>query len=200
MFTFELLELLHKYKTSTQYEQERIKSSIKELIKQHIQEYIAFKESQQTDFQTSSFLSVCEQEIEQEEQLRKQKQPQASNPFEDIKQQYAQWLEYYQNPQTQSECPKIALAIVQRYADTNYNIIKTVIDNLTEPSELAFKNALKNALRGYYATKIENYITSESYKNLGFFKKRNKRLMVLKVTEEIEKYMFNPQEIKEVLA
>lgn len=199
MFELELLELLNKLKrTNDNYEINKIKESITNLIAQNNDKYKNFLSKQELDFPTKKILEECENLVMQK---KAQENNESQNDFETIKNYYTSWLNYYEknNKIADENCEKIILQIINFYILNRYNVLEKIFSINDSEDYESFKNMLKNYIRRYYAEKIENYIESDNYKTLGFFEKRKKKNQILNLLTQIGDYKFNPKLIGEVL-
>jgi hypothetical protein len=207
MFTLEMLELLKEYRESTeQYDKERIKTSISNLIKEHPNEYEQFKMTQamQLSSEQQDFLQSCESytaKSEEETTPEQQTQTENSQPneLEQIRNYFERWNnEFLKNNDVNEVCEQIINEIIAKYLYKNFSVIEGLIKTDNGPQYEKFKNHLKNNVRAELAKKIENYYHSDAYKNLGFFSRMGKKHKILDFLKDIGNYKFDMEAFSKI--
>jgi len=202
MFELELMTLINKTKNSNEiYEKNQIKTSISNLIKQNPDNYEKFIQFEPLDDATKEILQICEQEIQEIENKKHQETINTQDDFNIIKNYYMKWLEIYEsnNNQVNDENKKIVNDIIEHYVTHRYETLEKIF-NLNDSQEYdKFKWHIKNELRIYYINKIREYLKSNTYKNLSFVQKIQKKFRIELTIKKIANYEFNNKKITEVL-
>ena len=199
MFEFDIIRLLNEFRgMSDEYEKQRIKKSISELISQNENEYEEFK-TRDLDSQTLSLLQECENIVKQSK-LEKEKEKATDSQI--VKDAFMKWSQEYNlnSKQPNENCIAIINKLIEFYIENRYEVIQTIFDISNEDSDYnAFKAMLKNSIRGYYARKISLYIESDNFASLSLFQKFRKDRDLHKLLKKIGRYEFDRKEIGEVL-
>ncbi|MFW5705240.1 MAG: hypothetical protein ACOCXG_05355 [Nanoarchaeota archaeon] len=194
MFKLEMFELLNEYKGALEYDKERIKNSIVNLIKQYPEDFEDFLNSG-IDPNTRAFLENCYEEVSGEK-INDEEVDDVSH----IKNAFNNWLTVYnRNGQAVEENLQIVKRIVEKYFDKNYVVLERILGIEQGNEYEIFKNMILNEIRAKFATKIEEYMDSEKFTSLGFFAKRGKRKEILRLLDEIGNYKFDYKKIMEAL-
>jgi len=194
MFQLELLELLKKFKKADEYEKEKLKSSIRSLIKENQEKYDEFINNTQLGGESKSILdeSLATQEpVEETEQ---------NDDILIIKKYYETWLKTYKKNKNQisKENEQVITSLINFYIINRFEVLEKILDLKDTLDYENFKNHLKNSLRAYFAKLIEKYLASDNYESLNFFSKRRKKNEVLNILNDIGEYKFNKAKIKEI--
>ncbi len=194
MFKLEMFELLNEYKGALEYDKERIKNSIVNLIKQYPEDFEDFLNSG-IDPNTRAFLENCYEEVSGEK-INDEEVDDVSH----IKNAFNNWLTAYnKNGKAVEENLQIVKRIVEKYFDKNYVVLERIL-GIEQGSEYEiFKNMILNEIRAKFATKIEEYMGSEKFTSLGFFTRRRKKKEILRLLDEIGNYKFDYKKIMEAL-
>jgi len=211
MFKIEIIDLLSKIKNAdNDLEANNLKTSLKRLIFQNISEYESFKNSGNLDEQTLQFLSVCENEIESEQEQKNNDSIQNSGnienqkghtEIENIKRFFSTWNEYFErnNHIPDENCVKIIEEIIRQYMPDRFGVIQNILEMDFNENFNAFKNMLNNYLRQYFAEKIEEYLNSEKYTKKWFLSKKRKDTEIKDLINNIGEYNFDIKKMEEVL-
>jgi len=198
-----MLHLLNKYKSSDEISRKKIKSSIKKLILENSEDYNKFISSNSLDLNSLDFLKSCSLENLENANLSVNSKInlEEDSDFNNIKKAFITWNNEYKknNLQPNKICDKIILDIVNFYALNRFEVLKKILELEDSQDYENFKNMLKNYLRKYFAEKIGEYFQSSNFSSLGFFKRRTKKNLILKVLDEIGDYHFDIKRIKEVI-
>ncbi len=199
MFEIDVIRFLNDFKnTYDEYEKQKIKKSISELISQNEKEYEEFK-TKDLDPQTLSLLQECEN-IVKEKKLEQEKEEATDSQI--VKDAFMKWSQEYNlnSKQPNENCIAIINKLIEFYIENRYEVIQTILDINNEDSDYkAFKAMLKNSIRGYYARKISSYIESDKFESLSLFQKFKKDRDLHRLLKKIGRYEFDRKEINEVL-
>ena len=191
MFHLELRNLISEYKSASDYSRPKIKENIANLVNQHESEYQRLVTEGMLDDNSIEIIQEC---------MKKETGPNEDIQF--IKRKFAEWVGNYRsnNSVPNNDCRIIIANLISTYAPNRFEVLDKILKINDSQEYEEFKTMLMNFLQAYYAEKIMEYYESNMFKEKGFFQKRKKRNQLLKLTDEIGKYQFNPQKIKEVLS
>lgn len=199
MFELEFIELLNNYKELTDgYERNKTETSIFNMIKQNPNEYQKFTSSSLLSGENQIILETIEKRIEEE---KSKAEFTSSDDVSNIRNHYIKWLESYKsnNNQINEMCESIVKDLLKVYLKNRYTIIEKILEVKQDDEYEAFKWHLKNQLRAFYANKIQNYVGSEKYSKLSFFKRYRKKGEVKSLLLRISNYEFNKEKIEKVI-
>lgn len=222
MFNLEIIELTNSYKNSqSDYDKANLKTSLINLISQNKEQYDNFieKYSNQIDEQTNTLLTELETQIKNRENTEQTTQNQEqnnqnqnttnTNPQENnikkISNYFQQWNENYSNNSNQpnENCNQIVQEIINTYAQNQYNIIEKILEIENGDNYEKFKWHIKNNLRIYFISQVQNYLTKQESKDeeekLNFLEQYKKKRMINKLLDDIENYKFDRNYMNEVL-
>lgn len=206
MIEIEIISLLNKYKNSTtDFDKNKFKNSIKRLILENPGEFDKFINSSSLDSKTINFLKSLEDLSELEESKKSNSgsatDSELNSDLEKIKQVYNVWREnFVNNNRVPNEaCENVLNEMINFYAPNRFFVLKRVLEIKDDNDFESFKNMLNNYIRKYFAEKISKYYESDEFKNLGFFSKRSKKREILNVISDMSKYVFDEKKILEVL-
>jgi len=206
MFDLEIIELINEYKKlNSDYEKTKLKNTFTNLIKENPDKFNNFLEkySAQVDDNIKTLFSQLENEIKNNINTtnNNKEEPQENDDVIIIKNYFTSWLNNYtdNNNQTNEQCNQIVKEIVKKYTEHKFDTIEKLleIDNGEEYDK--FKWHIKNNLRLYYATKVQNYITKLEEQNLSFLSKFKIKHQINKILKDIQNYKFNRNYMAEVL-
>lgn len=195
MFKVEFLSLLKEIKQSSGQQREQLLFSLSKLLQEHIQEY---HELEQEGLITSEIESIVSeaQNLNDENQEKSNE----SSDLEKIKYAFSKWLEEYNvSGQTTQTMASIVDELVLFYAPQRFDVLKQILEIKDTPEFETFKLHIKNRLRAYYAQKIQEYMSSDSYYSLSFFKKLRKNKELRKLLKNINSYNFDPERVYGVI-
>lgn len=203
MFKLELLELLNNARRIVSEEELAfVKESICKLISSNVDEYEKFVTVGDFDEDTRRLLDSCSKALEGSFDGKvAEKKSNGGSDFDIIKKYYERWVsEYERNNNTATdECESIVKKIINIYVVNNFDVLSRVLGIHDSVSFDAFKNMLKNYIRVYFANRIDLYMKSSEFEDLGFFAKRKKRRQIVRLLDDIGRYQFDPQRFDEVL-
>jgi len=216
MFQLELIELINKFRTSTDdYEKNKIIISISNLIKENKEEYQKFLDNPIYDFvntNTMEILKIAESKIEINNEEKNNNNNNNNLPqnhkninqedtTEIVKNIYLNWEKQFEinNYKNNKECENIINSLVNKFAENQLDVLLKILEiNDTQNFEI-FKNMIKNHLRKYFILKIKTYRKSPEFEKKNFFEKRKRKKEIFKLYEELGKYKFNYNKIIGVL-
>lgn len=199
MFKLELIDLLNKYKkTSDKHEIENIKSSLKKLIQENKDQFNEFINSGNLTPSQEKTLN----EIDLDNNVKEQEASEEDNDLNKIKKTFEKWVEFYEsnNQQVNENCMKIVDDLIKFYAPKRFSVLKKTLEiEDVNPNFKDFKGLLKNRLRLYFISKLEEYENSDKFTKLGFFKKAKKEIELSFLYLKIGNYNFDTNKIEEVI-
>lgn len=196
MFKLELISLLNNYsKTSDKNEQEKIKSSIKRLIRDHQNEFETFKNSGTLDQNKEQLLDQIIESFSIQDN-------EDETDFEKVKNTYYTWARYYEanNFEINEQSSKIVEDMINFYGKRRFPVLKKLLEiDETDDKFIAFKNFLSNKLRLYFVLLVKEYKKSDKYTSLKFFSKMKKDKQIIKFYNKLNKYEFDIDLFYEVI-
>ncbi len=201
MFKIEMLGILHELSNNIdEYQLKQIENKAVDLIKQHKEEYLDFKQNYVNTQNVADFFKKCENIIENNTEIINNPE-ENSNDFAFIQNQYLTWLKFYnQNSKSDNNDSNLVIErMLSSYLPNRIGVIKNLLSMNDDNDFEAFKWNIKNNLRKYYAIMIKEYMKSERYKKMGFFEKRRKKKEISYLIDSIGSYDFDIAKIKNVL-
>jgi hypothetical protein len=194
MFKLEILELLKKFDKENS---NQIKEKISSLIKNNEEEFEIFINEGFLDEKHIQILKDIVKIIEKEKTQKKSKNstPQINQTENDINKINEIFFKYTEllknnNNKVNEEIDKLIFDIVDFYFNNRLNVLLKIFEIKDSHEYEKFKNHIKNHIKSKIAKKVKDYMESENYLNLGFFKKKKKENELFDLLELNGTYKF----------
>lgn len=199
MFKLEFIKLLNEYESCENKElQEKTLNSIIKVIEQNKEEYKEFIVSQELNPKYQNLIDDINLKLQNNQDENQNNQDDSDSTK--IKKAFEMWnQEFQKNNQINDSCIKIVKQLISYYEPNKFEVITKILEITMDKNYEIFKTHIKNNLRALYAEKIEQYINTNKYEELGFFKKLKKKREIEKITKDLINYNFNKNKIQEVL-
>ena len=194
MFKIQIISLLKEYESSTDENREDIQNKIQNLVNDNLEDWENFCLSGTID---SSKIELVQKILiaSKKEDSKEENKTEETKEDEDIKKiklVYFRWLESFEaNSYTlTNEMSDLIVKTINFYIINRFDVLLKILEIDMDENFEKFKNHLRNEIRKYIANKVLNYMETDKYKNLGFFKKREENNKIEEILNENSDYNF----------
>lgn len=218
MFDLELMGLLREYNNAQSKEQkDELFASLSRLVSQNIPKTQEFIEKNQPTEEVVALLESCAAPVQSSPSQNttpianiknatpalKEHQtfsPQTNSNSSIVKDYYLNWLQAFKasDRKASDKTEEILDELINQFIVSKPEILDATLTIKDTADFETFKIMLKNAMRAYYATKIENYLDG-NFKNLSPIQKFLKKRKLFDLLLDIGKYSFPHAKILEAL-
>ena len=201
MFKIQIISLLKEYESSNDENKENIQNKIQSLVNDNLEEWENFCLSGTIDNSkielVQKILTASKKELKEENKTEEAKE---DEDVKKIKLVYLKWLESFEaNSYTlTNEMSDLIVKTINFYITNRFDVLLKILEIDMDENFEKFKNHLRNEIRKYIANKVLNYMETDKYKNLGFFKKREENNKIEGILNENSDYNFKNINLSEL--
>ena len=201
MFKIQIISLLKEYESSTDENREDIQNKIQNLVNDNLEDWENFCLSGTIDSSkidlVQKILIASKKEDKEESKTGETKE---DEDIKKIKLVYFKWLKSFEaNSYTlTNEMSDLIIKTINFYITNRFDVLLKILEIDMDENFEKFKNHLRNEIRKYIANKVLNYMETDKYKNLGFFKKREENNKIEEILNENSDYNFKNINLSEL--